>query len=47
MAGIGAGTTLFTGRNVVFSALRQLAIGLAAAGITFGMARLVGVALTG
>jgi VIT1/CCC1 family predicted Fe2+/Mn2+ transporter len=47
MTGIGAGTTLFTGRSVAFSALRQLAIGLAAAGITFGMARLVGVALAG
>jgi vacuolar iron transporter family protein len=47
MAGIGAGTTLFTGRSVAFSALRQLAIGLAAAGITFGMARLLGVALAG
>ena len=45
MAAIGAGTTLFTGRSVVFSALRQLAIGLAAAGITFGMARLVGMSL--
>jgi VIT1/CCC1 family predicted Fe2+/Mn2+ transporter len=45
MAAIGAGTTLFTGRRVIFSALRQLGIGLAAAGITFGMARLVGMAL--
>jgi VIT1/CCC1 family predicted Fe2+/Mn2+ transporter len=47
MAGIGAGTTLFTGRAVVFSALRQLAIGMAAAGITFGVGRLVGVSLAG
>jgi VIT1/CCC1 family predicted Fe2+/Mn2+ transporter len=47
MAGIGAGTTLFTGRGIAFSAFRQLAIGLAAAGITFGMARLAGVALAG
>jgi VIT1/CCC1 family predicted Fe2+/Mn2+ transporter len=47
MAGIGAGTTLFTGRSVAFSALRQLAIGLLAAGITFGMGRLVGMSLAG
>ncbi len=47
MAGIGAGTTLFTGRGVVFSALRQLVIGLAAAGITFGVGRLIGVSLVG
>jgi vacuolar iron transporter family protein len=47
MAAIGAGTTLFTGRSVVFSAVRQLAIGLAAAGITFAMGRLIGVSLTG
>jgi VIT1/CCC1 family predicted Fe2+/Mn2+ transporter len=47
MAGIGAGTTLFTGRAVVFSALRQLAIGMAAAGITFGVGRLIGVSLAG
>jgi hypothetical protein len=33
--------------GIAFSALRQLAIGLAAAGITFGMARLAGVALAG
>jgi VIT1/CCC1 family predicted Fe2+/Mn2+ transporter len=47
MAGIGAGTTLFTDRAVIFSALRQLAIGLAAAGITFGVGRLIGVSLAG
>jgi VIT1/CCC1 family predicted Fe2+/Mn2+ transporter len=47
MAGIGAGTTLFTGRPVIFSALRQLAIGLAAAGITFAVGRLIGVSLGG
>lgn len=47
MAAIGAGTTLFTGRGVVFSALRQLAIGLAAAGITFAMGRLIGGSLAG
>jgi len=47
MAGIGAGTTLFTGRAVIFSALRQLAIGMAAAGITFALGRLIGVSIGG
>jgi len=44
---IGAGTTLFTGRGVLFSGLRQLAIGMAAAGVTYGIGRLIGVSLGG
>ena len=44
---IGAGTALFSGRGVLFSALRQLLVGAAAAGITWGVGRLVGVALSG
>ncbi len=44
---IGAGTSLFTGRGIVVSGLRQLAIGLLAAGITYGIGRLIGVAVTG
>jgi vacuolar iron transporter family protein len=44
---IGAGTSLFTGRNLWFSGLRQLAVGLVAAGVTFGLGRLIGVAVTG
>jgi VIT1/CCC1 family predicted Fe2+/Mn2+ transporter len=47
LALIGAGTSLFTGRTVVFSALRQLLIGLAAAGVTYGVGRLVLVSLGG
>jgi VIT1/CCC1 family predicted Fe2+/Mn2+ transporter len=47
LAGIGAGTSLFTGRGVVFSASRQLLIGYAAAAITFGVGKLIGVALAG
>ena len=43
---IGAGTSLFTGRNVAFSALRQLVLGFAAAAITYGVGRIVGVSLT-
>lgn len=46
MAAIGAGTTLFTGRGIAFSALRQLLIGLAAAGLTFGIGRLIGAAVS-
>jgi vacuolar iron transporter family protein len=44
---IGAGTALFTGRGAVFSGMRQLAVGLAAAGVTFGIGKLIGVAITG
>jgi vacuolar iron transporter family protein len=44
---IGAGTTLFTGRNLWFSAIRQLLVGLAAAGVTYGLGRLIGGVLTG
>jgi VIT1/CCC1 family predicted Fe2+/Mn2+ transporter len=39
---IGAGITLFTGRNVLYSGTRQVLFGLAAAGITFGIGRLIG-----
>jgi VIT1/CCC1 family predicted Fe2+/Mn2+ transporter len=44
---IGAGTSLFTGRSFAFSAARQLFSGLAAAAITYGIGRLIGVAVTG
>lgn len=44
---IGAGTALFTGRGLVFSGMRQLAIGFAAAAVTYGIGRLVGVTLGG
>ncbi len=44
---IGAGTSLFTGRGVLFSGARQLAIGLLAAGVTYGIGRLIGVAISG
>jgi VIT1/CCC1 family predicted Fe2+/Mn2+ transporter len=44
---IGAGTTLFTGRSLWFSAARQLLVGLAAAAVTFGLGKLIGAALTG
>lgn len=47
LCGIGAGTALFTGRGFLFSATRQMVIGYAAAGLTFGIGRLVGVGLGG
>jgi VIT1/CCC1 family predicted Fe2+/Mn2+ transporter len=47
LAAIGAGTSLFTGRSVAFSAFRQLAIGYAAAAITYAIGMLAGVTLGG
>jgi vacuolar iron transporter family protein len=44
---IGAAITLMTGRNPVLSGLRQMGFGLAAAAITFGIGRLVGVNMGG
>ena len=43
---IGAATSLFTGRSFLVSAARQLLIGYLAAGVTFGVGRLVGVAVS-
>ena len=45
--GIGAAITLLTGRSVWSSGTRQVIVGLAAAGVTFGIGRLIGVALGG
>jgi vacuolar iron transporter family protein len=47
MFAIGAGTTLFTGRGMLFSGARQVAIGIAAAAVTFGLGRLIGVRING
>lgn len=44
---IGAATSLFTGRHPLFAGSRQLAIGLGAAAITYGLGRLIGVNLGG
>lgn len=43
---IGAAITLFTGRDVWFSGFRQVLFGLAAAAITFGIGKLIGVSVT-
>ena len=42
---IGAAITLFTGKNVWSSGLRQVLFGLVAAAITFGIGKLIGVAV--
>jgi vacuolar iron transporter family protein len=44
--GIGALITLMTGRHPLFSGMRQMLIGLAAAFVTFGVGRLVGIGLS-
>lgn len=47
LCAIGAVTSLFTGRGVVVSGARQVLIGFAAAGVTWGIGRLIGVTLSG
>lgn len=42
---VGAGITLYTGRSVWFSGLRQVLFGLIAAALTYGIGRLVGVSI--
>ncbi|MBC7537149.1 MAG: VIT1/CCC1 transporter family protein, partial [Ferruginibacter sp.] len=44
---IGAAITLFTGKNVWYSGFRQVSFGLAAAAITFGIGKLIGVSVAG
>jgi VIT1/CCC1 family predicted Fe2+/Mn2+ transporter len=44
---IGALTTLMTGKNTVLYGFRHVLIGLAAAALTFGIGRLIGVSLAG
>lgn len=44
---IGAGITLLTGRGVLGAGGRQVAIGLAAAAMTFGVGRLIGTTFVG
>jgi VIT1/CCC1 family predicted Fe2+/Mn2+ transporter len=45
--GIGAAITLFTGKSIFYSGMRQVFFGLAAAAITFGIGSLIGVSLAG
>ena len=44
---IGAAVSLLTGRSMVFSGLRQLAIGAGAAAITFAVGTIIGVNVAG
>jgi vacuolar iron transporter family protein len=44
---IGAAISLFTGRSTLWSGARQLMLGFAAAGLTYTIGRLIGVAVTG
>jgi len=44
---IGSAITLFTGKSIWFSGMRQVVFGLLAAAITFGIGRLIGVSITG
>jgi VIT1/CCC1 family predicted Fe2+/Mn2+ transporter len=43
---IGAAITLFTGKSVWFSGVRQVLFGLLAAAITFGIGKLIGVSVS-
>jgi VIT1/CCC1 family predicted Fe2+/Mn2+ transporter len=43
---IGASITLFTGKSVWYSGFRQVIFGLAAASITFGIGKLIGVSIS-
>ncbi|NOT04810.1 MAG: rubrerythrin family protein, partial [Anaerolineales bacterium] len=42
---IGAAITLMTGRGILFSGTRQVLVGIAAAVLTYGVGRLIGVSL--
>ena len=44
---IGAAITIFTGKNAFYSGFRQVLFGIAAAAITFGIGRVIGVSVTG
>jgi VIT1/CCC1 family predicted Fe2+/Mn2+ transporter len=44
---LGAATTLLTGRHPLFAGLRQVAFGMVAAAITFGIGTLLGTAIEG
>ena len=44
---IGSAITLFTGKSIWFSGMRQVMFGLAAAAITFGIGKLIGVSVAG
>jgi VIT1/CCC1 family predicted Fe2+/Mn2+ transporter len=45
--GVGAVITLFTGKPVLYSGLRQVLFGLIAAAVTFGIGHVIGVSISG
>jgi len=45
--GIGAAITLLTGRSVLYTGARQLVFGYGAAGVTYGIGRLIGISVGG
>ena len=44
---VGMAITLMTGRGVLYSGVRHVIVGLAAAGLTYGIGRLIGVSVSG
>jgi vacuolar iron transporter family protein len=44
---VGAGVSLLTGRGVLFSGFRQVAIGAAAAVVTYAVGTVIGVSVAG
>ena len=44
---MGAAVSLLTGRSMLYSGARQMGIGAAAAGVTYLVGSLIGVAVTG
>ncbi|HEX8939416.1 MAG TPA: VIT1/CCC1 transporter family protein, partial [Candidatus Limnocylindrales bacterium] len=44
---VGAGVSLFTGRSIVYSGVRQVAISVLAAAVTYGVGRVIGVSVAG
>jgi VIT1/CCC1 family predicted Fe2+/Mn2+ transporter len=46
LGAIGVVSSLFSGRSIVFSAMRQVIVGCAAAGVTYGVGALLGVSLS-
>jgi len=44
---IGSAITLFTGKSIWFSGMRQVVFGILAAAITFGIGKLIGVSIAG
>jgi VIT1/CCC1 family predicted Fe2+/Mn2+ transporter len=44
---VGAAITVLTGRSILYSGTRQVVIGLAAAGLTYGVGTLIGVSIAG